>query len=155
MSDELNRLRARIAELEAREVTMTGALKDLADDHEFGATGTVRQDHLQAARAALRGEEVDRGSEAKDPREVVLRETWFGLLGVAEEDHDHAVIDLLHDLDAADPLRAMLGEVVEALEQSWSPYKDDTPPDVRWHARRDRILARLRTATEGGTDNEE
>jgi hypothetical protein len=58
---EIERLRARIAELEAREVTLTGALKDLADDHEFGATGTVRQDHLQAARAALRGEEVDRG----------------------------------------------------------------------------------------------
>jgi hypothetical protein len=62
--------------------------------------------------------------------------------------------ELLRRVDAADPLRAMLGEVVEALEKSWSPYKDDTPPDVRWHERRDRILARLRAATEGGTDDE-
>ena len=29
------------------------ALKALADDHEFGATGAVRQDHLKAARTAI------------------------------------------------------------------------------------------------------
>lgn len=29
------------------------ALVDLADDHEFGNTGTMRQDHLRAARAAI------------------------------------------------------------------------------------------------------
>lgn len=29
------------------------ALEALADDHEFGATGTIRQDHLRAARLAI------------------------------------------------------------------------------------------------------
>jgi hypothetical protein len=29
------------------------ALKTLADDHEFGATGTIRQDHLATARAII------------------------------------------------------------------------------------------------------
>ena len=32
---------------------LVAALKALADDHEFGAVGEVRQDHLAAARAAL------------------------------------------------------------------------------------------------------
>ena len=29
------------------------ALRMLADDHEHGATGTIRQEHLRAARAAI------------------------------------------------------------------------------------------------------
>lgn len=32
---------------------LLAACKDLADDHEFGATGTMRQDHLKAARDAI------------------------------------------------------------------------------------------------------
>lgn len=32
---------------------LLAALEALADDHEFGATGTVRQDHLRAAREAI------------------------------------------------------------------------------------------------------
>jgi hypothetical protein len=94
-------------------------------------------------------------SEAKDPREAVLDDWGARLeryLG-GDGDQPPSLTEAIACLDAADPLRAMLGEVVEALEKSWSPYKDDTPPDVRWHERRDRILARLRTATEGGTDD--
>lgn len=43
-----------IAALRAECAQLRAACKDLADDHEFGATGLVRQDHLKAARAALR-----------------------------------------------------------------------------------------------------
>ena len=62
------------------------------------------------------------------------------------------IAESLARLNAADPLRAMLPEVVEALEDSWSPYTDDSPYDVKWAARRENLLTRLRalTATEGG-----
>jgi hypothetical protein len=99
----------------------------------------------------------DMMAQVKRERLTMERIRPMGTADLVEEIHrlEDRADELEARLDAADPLRAMLGEVVEALEQSWSPYKDDTPPDVRWHARRDRILARLRTATEGGTDDGE
>jgi hypothetical protein len=76
-------------------------------------------------------------------------------------------------LDAADPLRAMLGEVVEALESahkfleaSVSIHEDPQTGDQGYGSSWDYeaaeyaskcfyALARLRTATEGGTDDGE
>ena len=58
-------------------------------------------------------------SETKDPREAVLVERVPGGDRFPRSEH----IYLLRELDAADPLRAMLGNVVEALERiaEWTP----------------------------------
>jgi hypothetical protein len=115
-------------------------------------------------------------SEAKDPREATMLSLQRNAMDVGKAEvapQYRAVVmptpeEALADLDAADPLRAMLGEVVEALERvenvGW--VSDDgrfvarfPPNDGRyWRALilRDSIQpihARLRTATEGGTDD--
>ena len=50
---ERNAERDRVKRLHAAAPDLLEALKALADDHEHGATGTLRQDHLRAARAAI------------------------------------------------------------------------------------------------------
>ena len=52
--------------------------------------------------------------ETKDPREAVL-EDWRWELGRREPDADHPS-EVLADLDAADPIRQLWPEPVEALE---------------------------------------
>ena len=52
--------------------------------------------------------------DPKDPREAVL-EDWRWELGRREPDPDHPW-EVLADLDAADPIRQLWPEVVEALE---------------------------------------
>jgi hypothetical protein len=112
----------------------------------------------------------------RDTREAVLRRLLAGVGGSGVADTEVPIA--LQDLDAADPLRAMLGEVVEALEgardflaslvqihgdpetgeqgygSSWDYDDDEVARLDRILARLDRILARLRTATEGGADDE-
>ena len=97
-------------------------------------------------------------SEQRDPREAVLDE-YTVFPGAAPK--------LLARLDAADPLRAMLPEVVEALELAHDEAQDlfATLSDERvqqygpTHAlavgRIARTLTKLRalTHTEGGTDD--
>ena len=94
-------------------------------------------------------------SKQKDPREAVLSDIFYQWTDVVPLRSE--LEGKLARLNAADPLRAMLPEVVEALEDSWSPYTDDSPYDVKWAARRENLLTRLRalTATEGGTDDGE
>ena len=99
-------------------------------------------------------------SEQRDPREAVMLSIQGRMFdaGKAEASSYYPSVrtesdtEALARLDAADPLRAILPEVVEALEDSWSPYTDDSPYDVKWAARRENLLTRLRalTATEGG-----
>jgi hypothetical protein len=65
--------------------------------------------------------------------------------------------ELLARLDDADPLRAMLGEVVEGLEKIRAISRGYTPGSSGDHINTEAraLLARLRAATEGGTDDGE
>ena len=85
--------------------------------------------------------------EQRDPREAVLDE-YTVFPGAAPK--------LLARLDAADPLRAMLPEVVEALRRlldectAYSIRDSPAMADAREALTKHRAL----TATEGGTDDE-
>jgi hypothetical protein len=106
-------------------------------------------------------------SERKDPREAVLDDWGARLeryLG-GDGDQPPSPTEAIARFDAADPLRAMLGEVVEGLEYALPSLENDTDrllesdyygAGIKALAKLDDfrdLLARLRTATEGGQDD--
>ena len=92
-------------------------------------------------------------SEQRDPREAVLV-CAYGMTAPGRAEA------MLARLNAADPLRAILPEVVEALEkiQALTGHMDSTAEEVTeaWKLSRE-ALARLREThpTTGGTDDGE
>ena len=93
--------------------------------------------------------------DQKDPRRDVLAELHdrmaASFAGLARE-HPPTDTETLKALDAADPLRAMLGEVVEALEGLVEGEGDGLRDLLKARI----VLTRLRTLTptEGGTDDD-
>ena len=102
-------------------------------------------------------------SEQRDPREAVLLEMQDRIaatfLGLGRDDPPTPT-ETLEALDAADPLRAILPEAVDALEwiQALTGHMDSTEEEVTeaWKLSK-ALLTKLRalTATEGGTDDGE
>ena len=99
-------------------------------------------------------------SEQRDPREAVLEGAIRDAISGGRRDHDITAEAIrsevqiqLRKLDAADPIRAMLPEVVEALEGLVEGEGDGLKDLLKARI----LLTKLRalTATEGGTDDGE
>ena len=84
--------------------------------------------------------------DTKDPREAVLVD-----IICEEARREHGRPDPAADLallDDADPLRAMLGDVVEMLSEARAPRRTvNDEHAVAWEFRRNRLVTRLRTLT--------